>query len=147
MLKIKKSETMLRKKDIKWVKQNRMLHMRKPRKPMTGGERTHYLRIRQKIKETLQGLTTLIENMPEQQLEQVFNKDNMSPFLNALFSLESDDLEKRRKRVIELWEFLLTQCSRYSYGHKLVGRDVMRVVASGIPNTIQAIYYATRLKL
>ena len=138
---------MLRKEDVELVKSYRMLREKHPQKPMGNRERQRYYRIRQRIKETLQGLTTVMENMPEQQLEQVFNKDKVVSFLSALFSLESDDLEKRRKRVIELWEYLLTQHSSYTYGHKLVGRDVMRVVTSGIPNTIQAIYYATRLKL
>lgn len=138
---------MLRKKDVELVKSYRMLHEKHPKKTMGNRERQRYYRIRQRIKETLQGLTTVMENMPEQQLEQTFNKENVASFLNALFSLESDDLEKRRKRVIELWGFLLTQCSDFRYGYDLVGTDVMRVVTSGIPNTIQAIYYATRLKL
>jgi hypothetical protein len=138
---------MLRKKDVEWVKANRALHTRKPRVSMSSRERARYFRIRKNIKATLEVLTTLLKNMPEQQLEQIFNKDNVTPFLKALFSLETDNLKKRRKRVIELWNFLLMQCSSYTYGHKLVGRDVMQILTGGIPNTIQAIYYATRLKL
>lgn len=137
---------MLRKKDVEWVKANFALHRRKPRKPMTTRERQRYFRIRKSIRETLEALTTLLENMPEQQLEQTFNKDNVTPFLKALFSLKTDDLEKSRKRVIELWNFMLNEFSRPTYGYDLVGRDIMQVLTSGIPHTIQAIYYATYLK-
>lgn len=137
---------MLRKKDVDWVMANCALHIRKPRRPMTTRERQRYFRIRKSIKETLEALTTLLENMPEQQLEQAFNKDNVTPFLKALFSLKTDDLEKRRKRVIELWNFMLNEFSVPTYGYNLVGKDIMKVLASGVPHTIQAIYYATRLR-
>lgn len=137
---------MLRKKDVEWVKANRALHTRKPRTLMSGRERARYFRIRKSIKETLEALTTLLENMPEQQLEQTFNKDNVAPFLKALFSLDTDYLEKRRKRVIELWHFMLMHFSQVKYGYDLVGRDIMQVLTSGVPHTIQAIYYATYLR-
>lgn len=139
---------MLRKKDVEWVKSRHTLHREKPKKSMSNYERQRYYRLRPRIKETLEALTTLIENLPEAQLEQTFNKNNMAPFLKALFSLKTDDLKKRRKRVIELWDFMLVGSgfSGYSYGNDLVGRDVMRVLTSGVPNTIKAIYYATCLK-
>lgn len=134
---------MLRKKDVKWVEQNRALHQRKPRRPMRNPERQRYFRIRRRIKGTIEALISLLENMPEQQLEQTFNKDNIGHFLRALLSLESDDPERRRKRVRHLWSWLLTQFSTYTYASNLVGKDVMQLFVADIPRTIQAIYYGT----
>lgn len=135
---------MLRKEDAEWIEKNRALHARKPKKVMTNRERQRYFRIRQRIKETLNGLTSMLKNMPEQQLEQAFDKDNMTDFLHELLSLESEDPEKRCKRVKRLWSWLLTEYSTYTYAVDLVGKDVVQLFVGQIPQTFQAIYYATR---
>jgi len=136
---------MLQKKDIEWVKENRALHTRKPRKPMSNRERIRYFRIRKNVKETLEAITTLVQNMPEQQLDQTFNKDNVAPFLKALFSLKSEDPQKKCARVLELWHFILMQHSSYSYVADLVGKERLKLLTKAGINPIQAIYVvATR---
>lgn len=141
---------MLREEDIEWVKQNRALHERKPRKAMTNRERARYFRIRGRIKNTLDALTTLLENMPENQLEQTFGEKGVGNFLRSLLSIETkgldkDILEKKRKRIVGLWDILIDNfVADLTYGHKLVGRKIMQALTTNIPKNIQAIYFATR---
>lgn len=134
---------MLRKEDIEWVKQNRALRIEKPRKMMTRKERARYFRIRKRIKATLEGLTDLAENMPEQQLQQTFDQKELRPLLVKLFSVNSGDSDKKRRRIIGLWDVLFEFLIDRIYGYKLVGRDVMQVLMSDTPLTVRAIQYAT----
>jgi len=123
------------------------------RKTKLPRERAYYNRIRKAALKDIKELTFLIENLPEKQLEQIFtvkrhkNKEQPAPldfFLRALFSLKSEDPERRRKRVRYLWSWLLTQFSSYTYAANLVGKDVVQLFVGQIPQTFQAIYYATR---
>jgi len=133
---------MLRKRDVSWVKRNLKLRIEHPKKPLGSKQRQHYYRLRQKTEETLQGLTTLLEILPEQQSKQTFNRENMGPFLKALFSLKGDEIEERRKRVLELWHFMLIGSghSRYSYVANLIGEERLQLLAEAGINPIQALY-------
>jgi hypothetical protein len=137
---------MLREEDVEWVKQNRALRTEKLRKPMTRKERARYFRIRKRIKATLEGLTELIENIPEQQLQQTFSKKELRPLLVKLFSVNSGDSAEKRRRIIGLWDILFKFLIDRIYGYKLVGRDVMQVLMSDVPLTVRAIQYATMQK-
>jgi len=147
-------EKVLRKEDVEWVQQNRALRLSRKKKGMTNRERQHYYRIREKMKLTLEGLVALIEAIPEKQLEQV--SESIEEFLKALFSLKPkkddlkkrlDDPERRRKRVIRLWDVILSNFAmNHNYANELVGKDVMRAFTSRMPPTLEAIYYATMFK-
>lgn len=132
---------MLRKKDIEWVKSRHTLHTQEPRKPMSNYERQRYYRMRPRVKETLEALTTLVETLPEQQLEQTFNKENIAPFLKALFSLKGDDIEERRKRILELWHFMLLGSGHgtYTYVANLVGKERLQLLTKAGINPFQAL--------
>jgi len=90
----------------------------------------------------LKDLALLAEKLPEEQLAKIFNAENTSPFLRALLSLKSDSPEKRRKRVLRLWNTLFGVVST-TYGLSLVSREVWAVLASQPIPHIQAVYYAT----
>lgn len=122
------------------------------RKTKLPRERAQHNRVRKTALKGLKDLTFLIENLPEKQLDQIFtikrrkNKEQRTPldsFLRALFSLESEDPERRCKRVRRLWNWVLTQFSTYTYAADLVGKDVIQLFVADIPRTIQAIYYGT----
>jgi len=82
--------------------------------------------------------------LSEQQLEQVFNEENMKPFLTALLSLESDNIQKKRKRLIGLWKAIFAETLSYAYAETFVGHDVIQVLINRPDATfLQAIYYAT----
>ena len=133
---------MLRKRDVRWVKRNLKLRIEYPKKPLGSKQRQHYYRLRRKTEETLQGLTTLLEILPEQQSKQTFNRENVGPFLKALFSLKGDDIEERRKRILELWHFMLIGSghSGYRYVADLVGEDYLQLLTEAGINPIQALY-------
>jgi len=145
---------MLRKKVRDRIRHERMLREHDmERKAKLPRERAFYNRIRRAALKELRDLAFLIENLPEKQVDQIFtvqrrkHKEKPTPlagFLRALFSLESEDPERRRKSVRYLWSWLLTQFSSYNYAADLVGKDIMQIFVGRIPETIQAIYYATR---
>jgi hypothetical protein len=149
-----KNIKMLRKKVRDRIKHEKMLREHDmERKTKLPRERAYYNRIRKAALKDIKELTFLIENLPEKQLEQIFtvkrhkNKEQPTPlaaFLRALFSLESEDPERRRKRVKYLWSWVLGQHSGVTYTINLVGSDVWRIVTSQAPRAIEAIYYATQ---
>jgi hypothetical protein len=99
-------------------------------------------RLKKYAVQALKDLALLAEKLPEKQQSEIFSVENTSPFLRTLFSLESDDVEKRKRRVIGLWHALFSNLST-TYGLKLVSREVWQVLASQPIPHIQAIYYAT----
>jgi len=137
---------MLRKKDVEWIKTRYALHKEKPRKTMSNYERQRYYRLRPRIKETLEALVTVMNALPEQQLEQTFSKDNVGPFLKALFSMKVDDIEERRKRILELWHFMLVEHSTHPYVIRLVGKERLQLLTHAGINPIQALYVVASSK-
>jgi hypothetical protein len=94
--------------------------------------------------EALKDLKLLAEKLPEEQLEKIFSVENTQPFLGALLALKSDNEEKRRERIIELWDAIFKSVLSAEYGMKLVNRDVWRALTLREDRTLEAIYYATR---
>lgn len=83
-----------------------------------------------------------METLPEKELEEIFNVENMQRFLSSLLSLQSDDKEKRRERVNGFWKTIFGVVGM-DYGLKLVSKDVRRALMLREERGLQAIYYAT----
>jgi len=70
-------------------------------------------RIIEYAKKGIEQLTLLAENLPEEQLEEIFNRDNLRRFFaNVLFKVEPNMIDekkrkKRRRRILELWHTIV----------------------------------------
>jgi hypothetical protein len=95
----RQNKKVLRERNIKTVKRLYLLHIKNLKggkgKAMENRDRQSYSRIRLIVKDTLEGLTTLLKNMPEEQLCQTFDISSIvfKEFLRALLSLESEELK------------------------------------------------------
>ena len=112
---------MLQKKDVQWIKNQRMLHENFPRRNMSGRERARWFRIRKRLLETLETLTVAVRDMPEQQRSQVITADSLRPFIDAILeSWEPEEKEGlvKNKRILKIHEMLI---------HRLrsIGTDVL----------------------
>lgn len=94
----------------------------------------------------IKDLTLLAENLSEEEQDKIFNNENIEPFLRSLLSLKSDNEEKRRKRVIGLWDAIFSNFLSPEYGLKLVKKDTWQALTMQQDNTLKAIYYATRFR-
>ena len=128
---------MLRESTKKWLLQEKEL-----RRPKTLSERARLFRIRRTAAKAIEDLTFLLEHLNETELERIFNTENVSPLLRKLFSLESDEVEKRRKRVIGLWDAIF-RVMNATYGLKLVGKEIWKALTIQRDANLRAIYYAT----
>jgi hypothetical protein len=114
---------------------------KKTDKRTAGRIRGRYQTVRNRASRAIQDLTFLIENLPEKQVEQIFNDANMKPFLTALLSLESEDKKRRRKRVLSLWRLILFQ--QLDYIQELVGsNETYNALIIPVDTSIKAIAYA-----
>ena len=115
---------MLRKNVKDWIKYEKMLResgaqiSKKPR------QRARYNRIRKSATKAIEDLTFLLEYLPEKQLAQIFNKQNMKPFLEALFKLKGEN----RQRILELWRIVLMDLANTTYVASLVGRERWQIM-------------------
>ena len=105
-------------------------------------QNTYNYRLKNYTIQALKDLAFLAEKLPEEEQAKIFNRENVSPFLQKLFSLKSNDEEKRRERVIGLWKALFGIVGM-TYALNLVSKEVWRVLASQPIPHIQALYYAT----
>lgn len=108
-------------------------------------------RIVEYTKRGLEDLALLAENLPEDQLAEVFNKQTLGPIVKAIFRLRikpdmnEKELHKRRKRILELSYLTLTTIGFLSNAWTLAP-NVMRVLTkaglSDIPTImgLKAIY-------
>lgn len=101
-------------------------------------------RLRHYATRAIQDLILLAEKLSEKQQTEIFSSANMAPLLRALFSLKSDDIEKRRKRVIGLWKVLfMSEVMSYGYGADLIGNKIMQIlVRKSMDTAFEAIYHA-----
>jgi hypothetical protein len=102
------------------------------KKPTNSKQRSRNSRIRETASKAIQDLTFLMNNLPEKQLAQVFNKENMKPFFDALLSLDNKDLEDSRiERIRLLWQSILAKnINDHDYMSVLVGYDVYSILVT-----------------
>jgi len=91
--------------------------------------------------QALKDLALLVENLPEEQQAKIFSVENTTPFLTKLFSLESDEPDKRCERVRELWKTLFSIADT-TYALKLVGEEVWKLLTSKPGAHLEAVYFA-----
>lgn len=65
-------------------------------------------RIRDYAKKGIEQLTLLAENLPEEQLKEIFNQDNLRRFFaNVLFRVEPNMDREKRRRILGLWSIIV----------------------------------------
>jgi len=69
---------------------------------MTAMEKQKIYRIRKKALKTIEDLTYLAENLPENQLNQIFNDNTLIPFFKAIFHRREADKKRIRKIILRL---------------------------------------------
>ena len=88
---------MLRKSEVKFVETSKSKSG-----AMTAVEKQKMYRIRKKAQKTIQDLTYLAQNLPERQLNQIFNDEALIPFCKAIFHREEADKKRIRKILLRL---------------------------------------------
>lgn len=138
--------------DISWVKYQNQLWKANPKRVLSNKERQRFHTIREKIKKTFYYSASMAQLLPEDQQAQIFTIDDIKPFLKALFSLESDNPEKRRKRVLQLWSEILGNILRYDYMDKIIVaeskdvRDFIHETISGKGELLKAFLWLATMK-
>jgi len=69
---------------------------------MTAMEKQKIYRIRKKALKTIEDLTYLAENLPENQLNQIFNDNTLILFFKAIFHRREADKKRIRKIILRL---------------------------------------------
>lgn len=114
---------MLRKNVVQFVKYQKTLRenasLEQKKKTFRPKERQAYSRIRRITLKAIEDMVLLLENLPEKQLEQIFNADNMMPFFKALFKVKIEN----RKRLAKLWHIVLSDASDYRNLVGFLGKD------------------------
>lgn len=99
---------------------------------------TYNRRIIEYAKRGLEDLTLLAEKLPEELQDGIFNEENLGPLLRKVFRLKirtemsEDDLEKRKRRILELsWDLLNTLGSRDN-AYALAPRQMKTLTMAGL---------------
>lgn len=114
-----------------------MLEKPEELKSLTPQQRARFLfDQRKKILDSIEYLTFMLKTLPEKQQEKVFTPECLRPFLRALLlSLESDNPDKRRKRILQLWgEILGNVLHKPGYMDKIIhaeSKDVRDFIFGG----------------
>lgn len=88
---------MLRKSEVKFIEASKSKI-----RAMTAVEKQKIYRIRKKAQKTIEDLTFLAENLPEKQLNQIFNDDTLIPFCKAILHRQEADKKRIRKIILRL---------------------------------------------
>jgi len=88
---------MLRRSEIDFIDRRK-----KKSKAMTAVEKQKLYRIRKKTLKTVEYLTYLAENLPEKQINQIFNDNTLIPFFKAIFHRREADKKRIRKIILRL---------------------------------------------
>lgn len=123
--------------------------MLQKRSSTSGAERVRYFRIRKKAVKSIDYLTSIAKELPESQLRQVFNKDTLTPFFKAVFSLEIEaknhkdyvkkkeikEVKKKRRRMLKLSVAVLQIIGDYKFARAIVPEPVVPYLSTGFPPT------------
>lgn len=91
-------------------------------KPQTRAKFYHDLREKSRV--ALADLTLVAKHAPEKQMRQIFDAENLRPFLKTLLGFEGDKPDERRRRILTLWSIILSDVANDSYAGKLAGRQI-----------------------
>jgi len=127
------------------------------RTPASGAERVRYFRMRKKSLKSIEYLTSIAKELPEGQLKQVLNKDTLTPFFKAVFSLEieakdhkdyvkkkeSKEVKEKRRRMLKLSVAVLQIIGDYKFVRAVVPEPVAPYLSAGFPpiENIKALCY------
>jgi hypothetical protein len=133
---------MLRKNVMQFVKYQKTLRenasYEAPKHRLKPKERATYARIRKTTKKALDDMIFLMENLPEKQLEQIFNRETLKLFFEGLLRQS----EARRKRILRLWYLLLFEIPNPTYAINLIGREKWQMFSGQKSTALQAVYSA-----
>jgi hypothetical protein len=127
------------------------------RKSTSGAERVRYFRMRKKALKSIEYLTLLAKELPEDQLKQVFNKETLTPLFKAVFSLEIEakdhkdyvkkkefkEVKEKRRRMLKLSVALLHIIGGYNFARTIVPEPVAPYLSMSFPpiENIRALCY------
>jgi hypothetical protein len=127
------------------------------KKSMSSAERVRYLRIRKKVLEAIEYLTSAAEELPESQLSQVFNKETLTPLFKAVFSLTipaanhkeyvkmkgSKEVREKRLRMLKVSSAALDIIGSYNFVSAIVPEPVRPYLSAAFPpiENLRALYY------
>lgn len=85
----------------------------------------------------------------EKDLQQIFNAETMKDFLLALFTLNEgskDEKEMAWKRILRLWEVVLTMCSKkWVIRREINKQQQAQALIDSSKHTLESILLATQL--
>lgn len=130
--------------------QRYLLENQKLLKEMSPQKRgTFYRDVRKKAFAALNDLTFLAKVLPEKQQAQIFNKENVGPLFDSLFSIkglfDEKDVEKRRRRLLQMFNLLFSQyICNMSYVLSLAKKERQILsAAQSFAADMQALYLAS----
>lgn len=133
---------MLRKNVKQFVKYQKMLREQASKEDkkvkMKPKDRAIYARIRKTTKNALNDIQLLLENLPEKQVEQIFNRETLKPFFETLLRQS----EASRKRILRMWYLLLFEIPNTTYAINLIGREKWQMLSGQKSTALQAVYSA-----
>jgi hypothetical protein len=113
---------MLRKSEVKFVGTSKSKSG-----AMTAVEKQKMYRIRKKAQKTIQDLTYLAQNLPEKQLNQIFNDEALIPFCKAIFHREEADKKRIRKIISGLIGDVL---GNQEFALRIIPEDAKRLISN-----------------
>jgi hypothetical protein len=102
---------------------------------MTAVEKQKLYRIRKKTLKTIEDLTYLAENLPEKQINQIFNDNTLIPFFKAIFHRREADKKRIRKIILRLISEVL---GNEEFALRLIPKEA-RGLISDTSNTINLV--------
>lgn len=88
---------MLRRSETKFIETRKGKN-----EPITAAEKQKLYRIRKKTLKAIEDLTFLAKNLPEKQINQIFNDNTLIPFFIAVFHRPDADKKRIRKIILRL---------------------------------------------
>jgi len=95
--------------------------------PMTASDKQRSYRIRRKAQKVIEDLTYLAENLPEKQLDQIFNDNTLIPFCKAIFHRPEADKKRIRKIILRLIGDVLGEAN---FALELIPEEAKRLISN-----------------
>ena len=107
---------------------------------MTAVEKQKLYRIRKKTLKTIEDLTYLAENLPEKQINQIFNDNTLIPFFKAIFHRREANKKRIRKIILRLIGEVL---GNEEFALRLIPKEARRLISdtSNPINLVESLFF------